>query len=107
METNFSPLKSFINSYCGVELVEEHQFHPSRTWRFDFAIPSRKVAIEVEGGVWNGGRHFRPEGYLRDMEKYNEAAAAGWLVIRTVPVDLLSLHTLRLIVRAVDSRQKI
>ena len=45
-------------------------------------------------------RHFRPEGYLRDMEKYNEAAACGWLVIRTIPSELLRVKTIQQIVRA-------
>ena len=33
------------------------------------------------------------------MLKYNEAAAAGWLLIRVTPDELLSLKTLRLIIR--------
>lgn len=68
---------------------------------FDFAIPARRVAIEVEGGAFNGGRHIRPEGYLRDMEKYNEAAVSGWCVIRVLPSELLMLKTVRLIIRAI------
>ena len=84
MEKNFSPLEREIYNLTGLETKREYRFHPTREWRFDFAIPAVRVAIEVEGGVWNGGRHFRPEGYLRDMEKYNEAAACGWLVIRVI-----------------------
>ena len=63
------------------------------------AIPACRLAIEVEGGVHNGGRHIRPDGFVRDMLKYNEAAAAGWLLIRVTPDELLSLKTLRLIIR--------
>ena len=58
----------------------------------------------MEGGLWNGGRHFRPEGWRRDMEKYNEAAACGWLVIRTTPAELLNVRTLQWIVRAIKTR---
>ena len=50
------------------------------------------------------GRHIRPDGYLRDMEKYNEAAATGWLLIRVLPAELLSLRTLQLIVRACNQQ---
>lgn len=77
-----------------------------REWRFDFAIPERHVAIEVEGGAFIGGRHVRTDGYLRDMEKYNEAAAAGWLVLRVLPSELLSTATLRLIVRACNKKER-
>ena len=100
MEKSYSPLRRLVKKHTGCDLVAEYRFHPTREWRFDFAIPERRVAIEVEGGVWNGGRHFRPEGWLRDMEKYNEAAASGWLLFRVIPTELLSLRTLQLIVRA-------
>ena len=49
------------------------------------------------------GSHIRPEGYLRDMEKYNEAAVSGWCVIRVLPGELLMLKTLRLVIRAIQN----
>lgn len=97
----YSPLSVLIRKHTGEDVVAEYHFHPSRDWRFDFAIPARRVAIEVEGGAFNGGRHIRPEGYLRDMEKYNEAAVSGWCVIRVLPSELLMLKTVRLIIRAI------
>ena len=89
MEKNFSPLEREIYHLTGLETKREYRFHPTREWRFDFAIPAVRVAIEVEGGVWK-----------RDMEKYNEAAACGWLVIRTIPSELLRVKTIQQIVRA-------
>lgn len=64
------------------EPVREHGFHPTRLWRFDFAWPERKVAVEVEGGIWTRGRHTRGAGFIGDCEKYNEAARLGWRVFR-------------------------
>lgn len=64
-----------------VEFEEEYRFC-ERKWRFDFAIPERMIAIEVEGGVMNGGRHTRPIGFLNDCIKYNTATAMGWKVYR-------------------------
>lgn len=66
----------------GPELAIEHRFHPVRKWRFDFACIEFKVAIEVEGGTWSGGRHTRGSGYAADCEKYNEATMMGWSVLR-------------------------
>lgn len=106
MEPNYSPLKTLVRRHTGQLLESEYRFHPTREWRFDFALPLCRVAIEVEGGMYaaGGGRHFSPEGILRDLEKYNEAAASGWLVIRVVPTELLSVRTLQLIVRAINHR---
>jgi len=66
----------------GPELVREYKFHAGRRWRFDFAHPESKTAIEIEGGVWTKGRHTRPGGFIADCEKYNTAAAMGWAVFR-------------------------
>lgn len=62
--------------------TREHRFHDTRRWRFDFAWPDRKIAAECEGGAWVGGRHNRPDGFSKDMEKYNQAALLGWRVFR-------------------------
>jgi very-short-patch-repair endonuclease len=72
-----------ISDQTGYMYGLEYRFHPTRKWRFDAAFPSAKVALEIEGGVWNYGRHNRASGFLKDMEKYNEAAMLGWRVIRT------------------------
>lgn len=60
----------------------EYQFHPTRRWRFDFAWPLKKIAVEIEGGVWSNGRHTRGSGFIEDCRKYNEAVILGWRVIR-------------------------
>lgn len=64
----------------GPELATEHRFHPERRWRFDFAHLPTKTAIEINGGIWSGGRHVRGAGYLRDREKINKAQLLGWKV---------------------------
>ena len=81
----------------GLEVVKEHQFHPVRKWRFDYAIVSLKIAIEVDGAVWVGGRHNRPAGYIADMEKLNTAASMGWLVLRITTDDRFCIKTLKMI----------
>ena len=60
----------------------EYKFHPVRRWRFDLCWPDRKIAAELEGAVWAGGRHTRGGGYEGDCTKYNTAAALGWRVYR-------------------------
>lgn len=87
----------------------EYQFC-ERRWRFDFAWPALRIALEVEGGTHGrlvvvdrghelrkgvgvplapgtrlrlGGRHQTGAGFEGDVEKYNRAAILGWLVLRT------------------------
>ena len=99
-----SPTDAFTllcKSELGVECVKEFKFHPVRKWRFDYAIPSALVALEVEGGVWTGGRHINPKGFLNDMEKYNSATLMGWSVYRTTPDDLYTGKTLKLLKTAI------
>lgn len=67
---------------CKISFEQEYKFHPTRKWRADFFITGTKILVEVEGGIWSGGRHTRGKGYLGDMEKYNEAAAMGYTVLR-------------------------
>lgn len=84
-----------------VECVKEYKFHTTRRWRFDYAIPEHKIALEVEGGVWTGGRHTSPKGFLGDIEKYNTATLMGWRVFRTTPDELYKLSTINLIKAAI------
>lgn len=79
--------------------MPEYRFHPARKWRIDyyFEANGRRVALEVEGGIWTQGRHTRGSGFKRDMEKYNAITAAGIMLLRTTPKDLLTSQTFELI----------
>ncbi len=78
------------------EPVPEYRFHPDRQWRIDFYFEAngRKVALEVEGGVFTSGRHTRGTGFLGDMEKYNAMAMQQIFLVRCTPGDLMKLKTL-------------
>lgn len=74
---------------------KEYRFHDKRKWRFDYAWPDYKIALEVEGGIWmNKGAHNTGKAILRDIEKYNTATIMGWRIIRTTPNKLLTIETL-------------
>jgi hypothetical protein len=61
----------------------EYAFAPPRLWRFDFAWPHHKVAVEIDGGTKFGkSRHSRGEGFVGDCRKMNESALREWLVFR-------------------------
>lgn len=66
----------------GLNYEPEYTFHHTRKWRFDFAIPEKKIAIEYEGLFSDKSGHTTIDGYTADTEKYNEAAKLGWKVLR-------------------------
>lgn len=88
---------AYLREFHIPEPVMEHQFCPTRKFRFDFAWPEQKLALEVEGGVFIRGAHGSISGIMRDMEKYNLAALYGWRVLRVVPEKLCMADTATLI----------
>ncbi len=81
----------------------EFRFHPARKWRADFAWVSARLLLEVEGGVWTGGRHVSGSGFTKDMEKYNAATLLGYRILRVTPKQLTEPETIELIREALDA----
>lgn len=81
MSKGEAALAMMLRAY-GVEHEREYRFAPPRRWRADFAVPARRLLLEVEGAIHTNGRHTRGSGYEADLEKYNAAALAGWTVLR-------------------------
>jgi very-short-patch-repair endonuclease len=84
-------LQSSLHYWCkdqGLKLVREHRICKDRMWRFDFAIPALKIAVEFEGGIFlhNSG-HKTAKHYTKDTDKYNRATADGWKVIRITAMN--------------------
>lgn len=73
------------------EIEEEYRFHPVRRFRFDFAIPKLKIAIEYEGIMSAKSRHSSVKGYTKDCEKYNLAVVEGWRVLRYTALNISQL----------------
>ncbi len=89
----------------GPTLATEYRFHPSRRWRADYAHEESRTLIELEGGVWVGGRHTRGQGFVADAEKYFEAALDGWRVVRLVSSQL-TLENIRRLAEAIHTGWK-
>lgn len=80
-----SPGEAAFALHCRAEKLNperEYVFAAPRKWRFDFAFPDRKLAIEIEGGIWNAGAHVRGGHFESDCAKYNAAIKLGWRVLR-------------------------
>ena len=79
---------SYLWSAYGLFPISEHRFHETRQWRFDFAWVDRRIAVEIDGGVWIQGRHTTGSGFEKDMEKFNEAGRLGWRIFRFTPKQI-------------------
>lgn len=101
-------------------VLPEYMFMKGRKWRIDYAIVDQKIAIEVEGGIYKkttyidkktgqpvtriGGRHNTSKGFKADIEKYNNLAAEGWLILRTTPQELFSVEFTTIVTKCLKNR---
>lgn len=90
VDDTLDPMLVYCRAHGWPMPVREFRFHPVRKWRFDYAWPDYRVALEQEGGVFRGGRHTSGGGFVKDMEKYNTATALGWRIIRGTPSHVRS-----------------
>lgn len=87
---------------------KEYRVVPDRGWRFDYAYPDLRIGIEVHGGIWIRGGHTRGSGFIKDREKFNRAAIAGWLVLEfpIITTDTLPHDCVEQIARAIELRRR-
>jgi hypothetical protein len=79
-----------LKAYGLTEPVSELRFAPPRRFRFDYAWPVEKVALEVQGGLFVQGRHSRGAALLKEHEKLNLAAEMGWRIVYCTPKEYQS-----------------
>lgn len=84
------------------EPVREHRFMLSRRYRFDAAWPDKKIAVELEGGIWTRGAHVRGKHFESDARKYNFATLAGWKVFRFTAGMIRSGEAVRTVMEAME-----
>lgn len=80
----------------------QFRFCPTRKWRADFAYPLARLLIEVQGGIWSGGRHARGSGVAAEAEKFSTAAALGYRVLPVTRDMVESGQAVELIRRALE-----
>lgn len=59
-----------------LDFIPQHQPLLPRKWSLDFALPDRKLAVEVQGMV-----HRIKDKFRRDIEKRAELMLNGWRVL--------------------------
>jgi len=90
----------------GPYYFKEFPVCPQRRWRFDYAIPSLKIAVEVSGGVWMPvSGHRSGKGIMRDYVKSNEAQLLGWILLTFTPDQILKGEDIPFLRRAIELRR--
>lgn len=95
-ETNKLVILQTLRTLFGPERVEtEYRFHPVRRWRFDYAVPEIRLAVEYNGHggfVKAGGisRHGSIIGMTGDAEKLNAAVGHGWRVLQFTALHFMA-----------------
>lgn len=56
--------------------------HTKRLFRGDLLWPEQRLLVEVDGGVYTGGRHATGQGIERDNVKHNLAVLNNYRVLR-------------------------
>ena len=92
LKARVNPAQTLLSQHLkelNIHHTPEHKFHPSRKWRVDFYLPDLNTMLEIEGAVWVAGRHTRGSGFVKDMEKYNAIAQAGYRLLRFATEDVM------------------
>ena len=76
LEREFSDIAAWEADYQERYLKSKR----SKRYRLDFAHSNSRTGIEIQGGVYNRGRHVTGSGYERDCRKYNLAYTSGWTI---------------------------
>ena len=86
----------------GVPYCRQYVYVPGRNFRADFALPSLRLLVEVQGGIYSRRAHGSITGVLADLKRGNEAAIAGWHVLRVTPDEVSDGRALALVRRFIE-----
>lgn len=77
---------SFTKEYLVKDLMESPGDFKSK-FRIDYLFYDKnnlnvKFALEIDGGIYSGGRHIRSKGFINDILKINAIESRGVPVVR-------------------------
>ena len=100
LEREFSDIDAWEKDYQERYLKSKR----SKRYRLDFAHLRSKVGVEIQGGVYNRGRHVTGSGYERDCKKYNLAYTSEWTIFLLTNSMAKDSAWLSLIASHIDAR---
>lgn len=106
-----SHLEVLFKAQCsaiGLEIErEELRFMEKRKFRFDFAWPSVKIAVEIDGGTFGFNKgHAGAIVFQKDCIKQNFAMELGWRVFRADTVMVKKIDFAQQVKRAINKAKQ-
>lgn len=88
-----------------IDLEAEVCLIPNRRFRFDYVNHEAKVAIEINGQIWQKGGHSSGTGIMRDYEKLNLAQKEGYIVFQLC-CKMITKDWLSAIAQTIENRSE-
>lgn len=87
----------------GPPLEHDGQYIATRRWRYDYALPQVRFAVEIDGGVVQGKGHATLSRFEADCEKLNLLINVhGWQIWRWTP-QMIERDPVRYLTPAIQS----
>lgn len=102
LEREFSDIEAWENDFQ----ERYSRSKRSKRYRLDFAHPNSRTGIEIQGGVYNRGRHVTGSGYERDCKKYNLAYTSDWTIFLLTNAMAKDATWLALIASHISQREQ-
>ena len=65
-----------------IKYEKKFQFKSTKHWRFDFHLIEHRILVEISGGPWSGGRGGKLKNKAWSLDRYDDAEAMGFTVVR-------------------------
>ena len=88
-----------------IPFEREVRCHPVRRWRLDFLVEGTKIAVEVQGGIWSGGRHTTGA-VEKEYEKENTALLMGYKILKVTAKHIRSGQALEWVETMLEKERK-
>ena len=94
----------------GIEFEREYKFPcedmsgKRHTYRVDFALPSLRIFVEVQGGIYmRRSGHNSPAGLKRDYNKCNLSQLHGWRYLQFTADDVNDGKAVDMVIRFMEA----
>ena len=71
-----------ILEHFEIKYEEYFHFKSTKHWRFDFHLIEYRILVEISGGPWSGGRGGKLKNKAWSLDRYDDAEAMGFTVVR-------------------------